>query len=154
MKNVEPNTTKDAVETSKVDGQATIVIEDGKKDKSETESTAILLCDLSGSTALHCNESAPTTPKTTAPVPKPNLPVVEMYAPVAETDQPTSTHINEPKAAPTKEHSKEVAPVKVNDKDDARLSETKEKSESEENSTKVADKTTAMKDIIIAREGI
>ena len=67
------------------------------------------LFDLSGFTALHCNESAPTTPKTTAPVPKPNLPV-EMYAPVAETDQPTSTHINEPKAAPTKEHSKEVAP--------------------------------------------
>ena len=82
------------------------------------------LCDLSGFTALHCNESAPTTPKTTAPVPKPNLPV-EMYAPVAETDQPTSTHINEPKAAPTKEHSKEVAPAKVNDKDDARLNQRK-----------------------------
>ena len=74
--------------------------------------------------------------------------------PVAETNQPTSTHINDPKAATTEEHSKEVAPAKVNDKDDARLSETKEKSESEENSTKVADKTTAMKDIIIAREGI
>ena len=113
----------------------------------------MLLCDLSGSTALHCNESAPTTPKPTVPVPKQNLPV-EMYAPVAETNQPTSTHINEPKAAPNEEHSKEVAPAKVNDEDDARLSETKEKSESEENSTKVADKTTAVKDIIIAREGI
>ena len=154
MKNVERNTTKDAVETSKVDGEATFVIHDGVKDKSDRQSAAMSLCDLSGSTTLHCNESAPTTPETTAPVPKPNLPVVEMYAPVAETDKPMSTHINDPKAAPTKEHFKEVAPVKVNDKDDARLSETKEKSESEENSTKVADKTTAMKDIFIAREGI
>ena len=41
MKNVERNTTKDAVETSKVDGEATFVIEDGVKDKLERQSAAI-----------------------------------------------------------------------------------------------------------------
>ena len=49
-----------------------------------------------------------------------------MYAPVAETDQPASTHIDEPTSTQTEEHSKEAAPAKANDKDDTRLSETKE----------------------------
>ena len=46
----------------------------------------------------------------------------------AETDQTTSTHINEPKAAPTKEHSKEVAP----DNEDSLSTKSEKKAAAEE----------------------
>ena len=75
MKKVELNTTKDAVENSKVDGGATFVSEDGKKDKLYGLSTARVLIGISESTTFHSNESASTTPKPTPPVPDRNLSV-------------------------------------------------------------------------------
>ena len=77
-----------------------------------------------------------------------------MHSLVADIDQTTSTHIYGPKATPTAEYSKEVDLAKSNDEDDARLSEIKEKSESEEKSKKEVGKTTSVKDTIVAAEGM
>ena len=100
---------------------------------------------------LRENKSAPTIPKPTAPVIEPT-PTIAMYSPLAENDHPTSTHIYEPKTTPIAEHSKEVALAKDNDKDYTRLSEIKEKSESEEKYKKRVGKTITVKDTIVATE--
>ena len=88
MKKVDPNTTKNAVENYKVDGEVTIVLEDVKKYKLDRVSIASGLCGSSESTDFACNKSAPTILKQTDPVLEPNT-MVAMYTPVDETDQTT-----------------------------------------------------------------
>ena len=54
----------------------------------------------------------------------------------------------------TEDHSKERAPAKSMAEDDARLSESKEKSEVGENTKKGVDKTSAVKDTRLSAEGM